>query len=94
MRKMSANEAKSHFGHLLDTARREPVAIEKHGRPVVVVLSKEDFDDLEAIKLGRLRAEVRRGIDDIERGDVIETDEAGLDLLVDEIMTKGRPPAR
>ena len=94
MRKMSANEAKSRFGQLLDTARREPVAIEKHGRPVAVVLSKEDFDELEATRLERLRTAVQRGLDDIARGNFVETDEAGLDQLVDEIISKGRPPVR
>jgi prevent-host-death family protein len=41
---MSAKDAKNAFGLLLDTARAEPVAIEKHGRPVVVVLSVEEYD--------------------------------------------------
>lgn len=41
---MSAREAKNAFGVLLDTARAEPVSVEKHGRPVVVVLSVEEFE--------------------------------------------------
>ena len=48
MRAIPANEAKARFGQLLDTARREPVVIEKHGRPVAVVLSTEDFEELVA----------------------------------------------
>ena len=43
MRSMSAKDAKNGFGLLLDTARAEPVTIEKHGRPVVVVLSTEEY---------------------------------------------------
>jgi prevent-host-death family protein len=43
---MSAKEAKNGFGLLLDTARAEPVVIEKHGRPVVVVLSVEQYERL------------------------------------------------
>jgi len=46
MRSMSANDAKKNFGQLIDTARREPVTIEKHGRPVTVMMSVEDFEDL------------------------------------------------
>lgn len=46
MKSMSAKEAKNGFGLLLDTARAEPVVIEKHGRPVVVVLSTEEYDRL------------------------------------------------
>ena len=43
MKSMSAKEAKNGFGLLLDTARAQPVTIEKHGRPVVVVLSVEEY---------------------------------------------------
>lgn len=43
MKSMSAKDAKNEFGLLIDTARAEPVTIEKHGRPVVVVLSVEEY---------------------------------------------------
>lgn len=46
MKSMSAKEAKNGFGLLLDTARAEPVTIEKHGRPVGVVLSTEEYERL------------------------------------------------
>jgi prevent-host-death family protein len=46
MKTMSAKDAKNGFGLLLDTARAEPVTIEKHGRPVVVVLAIEEYDRL------------------------------------------------
>lgn len=46
MQRMSARDAKNGFGRLIDTARAEPVAIEKHGRPVVVVLSVEEYERL------------------------------------------------
>ncbi len=44
MQSMSARDAKNSFGKLIDMARAEPVAIEKHGRPVVVVLSIESYE--------------------------------------------------
>ena len=40
----------------IDTARAAPVVIEKHGRPVVVVLSVEEYERLKAIKSKRARA--------------------------------------
>ena len=46
MKSMSAKEAKNGFGLLLDTAPGEPVTIEKHGRPVVVVLSTDEYERL------------------------------------------------
>lgn len=46
MKTLSARDAKNRFGYLIDTARQEPVSVEKHGRPVVVVLSVEDYERL------------------------------------------------
>lgn len=46
MKSLSAREAKNEFGRLIDLARAEPVTIEKHGRPVVVVLSVEEYERL------------------------------------------------
>lgn len=53
MKNMSAKEAKNGFGLLLDTARAEPVTIEKHGRPVVVVVSVEEFERLQHLDFSR-----------------------------------------
>ena len=50
MKTFAASEAKNGFGRLLDTAQREPVTIEKKGRPVAVVLSIEDYERLEALE--------------------------------------------
>jgi prevent-host-death family protein len=46
---MSAREAKNGFGRLIDVARAEPVAIEKHSRAVVVVLAIEEFERLKRL---------------------------------------------
>jgi prevent-host-death family protein len=46
MKTMSAKDAKNAFGQLLDRALAEPVTVEKHGRPVVVVLSIEEYERL------------------------------------------------
>ena len=46
MRTMSAREAKNAFGLMIDTARAEPVLIEKHGRAVVIVISVEEYERL------------------------------------------------
>jgi prevent-host-death family protein len=43
LKTISAKDAKNSFGMLIDTARAEPVVVEKHGRAVVVVLSVEEY---------------------------------------------------
>lgn len=50
MKSLSAREAKSDPGRLTDTAARAaPVLLEEHRRPVVVVLSIEEYGRLKAI---------------------------------------------
>lgn len=46
MKALTAKDAKNRFGHLIDLARAEPVAVAKHGRPVVVVMAVEEFERL------------------------------------------------
>ena len=46
MKVIAAGKAKNGFGLLIDTARAEPVTIQKHGRPVAVVLSVEEYERL------------------------------------------------
>ena len=47
---LTSKEAKEKFGVLVDTARREPVTITKHNRPVAVVISSERYAELEALE--------------------------------------------
>lgn len=46
MQSMSAKDAKYGFGRLIDLARPDPIVVEKHGRPLVVLLSAEEFGRL------------------------------------------------
>ena len=51
MQSMSAKEAKYGFGRLIDLARAAPVLVAKHGRPVVVVMSVEEYAKLKSHKV-------------------------------------------
>ncbi len=65
---IAAREAKEHFGKLMDTVQREPVTIEKHGRPVAVVISQTEYDQM---KLEHLRAKLAVGEAQLDRGESI-----------------------
>ena len=96
MTALAATEAKNHFGRLLDNAQREPVTIEKQGRPVAVVLSKYDYDRIQT-ELQDLRSEAEtaflmhggngarlaRSISELESGDVVEMTTDELDATTD-----------
>jgi len=90
MRTMNANDAKKNFGQLLDTARREPVTVHKHGRPVTVMLSIEDFEGYRKIQRENLKAELQRGLDQLDRGAGTRVDAASLGDLMDTIKIEGR----
>ena len=54
MKTLSAKDAKYGFGRLIDLARAEPVAVAKHGRPVVVVMAVEEYERLKSFKTGHV----------------------------------------
>ena len=50
MRTYSTNEARNKFAEIIDIARREPVAIAKHGRVVSIMLAKENYEHYQMIE--------------------------------------------
>lgn len=54
MQTLSAKDAKYGFGRLIDLARAEPVAVAKHGRPVVVVMAVEEYERLRGIEFAQI----------------------------------------
>lgn len=53
---MTSVEAQNRFGHLLDTAQREPVAITRHGRPTAFMVSPQEMDELLSARRKRSKA--------------------------------------
>lgn len=46
LRSMTSADAQNNFGALLDTAQREPVTITRRGRPVAMVVSATESQEL------------------------------------------------
>lgn len=65
---LSANEAKTHFGSMLMRAQKAPVQINKNGKPVAVVVSAEDYQSIEALKLELLKIRTDRARLDLAEG--------------------------
>ena len=61
MQTLSAKDAKYGFGRLIDLARASPVTVAKHGRPVVVVLSVEEYERLKALDTPETRPATEEG---------------------------------
>ena len=75
---VAAKEAKQGFGQLLDDAQREPVRIERNGRPVAVVLSTADFERFEALEdaywIARAKEAEKEGFLGAEAGEKLIND--------------------
>jgi prevent-host-death family protein len=72
MRTFTAADAKNRFGELLDAARREPVSIERHGRPVAVMISHEEYAAYADAYDALLRDRIKQAEDDVRQGDVVD----------------------
>lgn len=70
MSTLNASEAKREFGDLLLKAQKEPVRINKNGKPVAVVVSAAEYEQLEAYREEHLKAEIIAGIADLEAGNI------------------------
>jgi prevent-host-death family protein len=84
METITAQVAKTQFGELLMKAQREPVEISKHGKRVAVVMSAEEYDQIETLKLQVLREKLARAEADIADGHSMEGDQF-LNQLIKEI---------
>ena len=79
MQSMSANEAKTQFGHFIDLAQREPVRVLRRDRVVGVMVSAQDYEAMRAFYANRLQHTLVDTADQAQR--------AGLTPeLLDELM--------
>ena len=89
MHSFTASEAKVQFGELISQAMREPVSITKNGRPKVVVISWEEYSEIEALRLQVLRARLERSIAQAERGELYDIDDVFSELSEAELAKAG-----
>jgi len=68
MKQMTATEASKGFGQLVDEAQAEPITIRKNGRPVAVIYSYRESQEIEALKLAELKRFTAEGIEDSKAG--------------------------
>lgn len=80
MHTVRASDAKNRFGELVDRVQREPVRIERHGRGVAVLISEDEYAEMEQLKLDALRAKIDRGIADFEAGRTFSHEEVFAEI--------------
>jgi len=60
MKTVTALEAKTRLGEVLETAQRQPVSITRNGRPSVVMISAESYQRRQRMARERLRQSLTR----------------------------------
>ncbi len=71
MHTLTANDAKRNFGELLLRAQREPVKISKNSKDTAVVMSIQDYEELEAMKADYLKHCFDSAKKDLAEGNVV-----------------------
>ncbi|WP_338885859.1 MULTISPECIES: type II toxin-antitoxin system Phd/YefM family antitoxin [Xenorhabdus] len=69
---LSANEAKTQFGDMLLKAQRAPIQINKNGKPVAVVISMDEYESIETLRLKLLQSRAEQARVDIESGNTLD----------------------
>lgn len=82
MRTVTANEARTRFGELLDRVQREPVRVTRHNREVAIMVSSEDYAAMRAFYADRLVATLQQNAREAAANGL--TEEALERLLADE----------
>ncbi len=81
MKTVAAKDAKNRFGQLIDDAQRQPVTVEKNGRPFVVVQSYADFQMAQQLKMTSLRAAIDEARAEYADGRGIPFDQAAVEKI-------------
>ncbi len=85
---LSLSEAKMKLSQLVETLNRgnEEITLTKNGRPVAVLVTPQEFESWrETLAIERnpeLMAEIRRGVEAFERGEVQGLEKKDLDDLL------------
>ncbi len=83
-------EVKAKFSAYLEASKEGPVVVTKNGKPVAVLLSVVDEDELERLILAhspKLQAILRQGREQIQAGQALEHDEFWQQVEQDVVQT-------
>ena len=78
----TANEAKTHFGKMLDAAQRGPVQVTRHKRVVGGMVSAEDYDAMRVYYKNRMLRTMKEAAAEAKEAGL--TQEKLAELLEDE----------
>ncbi len=69
---LNASDAKREFDEMLMKVQKEPVGINKNGKPVAVVLSANEYEHLDQFREDWLKTEIKKGMKSVEEGRLLD----------------------
>lgn len=80
---LTAYEVKNRFGEAVLSAQASPVTVTKNGKPVLVMMSMDEYQLFETMKKNYVDAQINQGLRDIEEGRTMDADTFFKSLLKD-----------
>lgn len=80
MERLNASDAKREFGDMLLKVQQSPVGINKNGKPVAVMISAVEYEQIELMKERFLKVAIQEGLNDIEAGSLVPGNKAFEEL--------------
>lgn len=80
---LTAYEVKNRFGEALLSAQAAPVTVTKNGKPVLVMMSMDEYKLFETMKKNHVDAQIKLGLQDLEEGRIVDADVIFNNLLKD-----------
>ena len=84
MKAVTANKAKTQFGDMLLSVQRAPIQINKNGKPVAVMVSMDDYEKIEDLKIQMLKERLARAKKEIETGSTTDGNSFFDELLAEQ----------
>jgi prevent-host-death family protein len=72
MDSINSTDAKKSFSDVVLKVQQEPVWITRHDKPVAVVMSAKEYQEIQVLKEKVLKMELERGLDSLKAGKVID----------------------
>ena len=69
---LNASDAKREFGEVLLKVQKEPVGINRNGKPVAVMISTFEYEHLQAFKEECLQRALEKGMASLKNGQALE----------------------
>lgn len=80
---LTALDVKNRFGEAVLSVQSSPVTVTKNGKPVLVMISMQEYEQMEAFKKKYVDEQIALGLKDIKEGRIIDAKTFFDDLLAD-----------